>query len=551
MDAIAFLESALRPFALGLRSPQMMSDAAPMAKTRKAVADVHGGAAIQANPRSILSAVASLRKTGKVSSFRDFKYACLGVASTLADGWCALADAPLMATVCGSAESQGEPRRRLRCFQALLSSYWTFDLGNPKTSTDHRQGWEDLRDWLAQEREKLARLPVAKPQWFEALAEHSELLGRDPCGKFGPHLLVGDGSLLEGVRSALAIPANSWVVEEAIVAHMNSACELPDAAFAAALPDAIRSAMGKAGVVVGERTTVRCVARLVSRYARSVNHPEHPALRDAAVGVIGNPWLRRPNWDRWVLEGKRPDALAREMVDGWLKSRLVADFFELLAVDGTGSRRRVEYWLRFVPHIDDMWFALGTDAQRKRGGAFGEFRARATGRILELLGSPADNNAFVMRIGSYLAIEFGSHGNAFFLFKWDSLDQGLLDTLQGGYTAVHTQTLKDKNSYTLRLIHNFAHGQEWEQRFDRALAPFIGVVDARPVGAVRITTTQSLAFNPGNFGAFWRNNRLQIQDMRPKGGALWVVGETHPEEVLSQLRSWGFRPRADRGWFKE
>ncbi|MEQ5837941.1 EH signature domain-containing protein [Paraburkholderia acidicola] len=60
--------------------------------------------------------------------------------------------------------------------------------------------------------------------------------------------------------------------------------------------------------------------------------------------------------------GDKADDQAREMVFFWLKERLVADFFELLSVDGINDKRRVAYWLRFVSFVEDMWFALGSSA---------------------------------------------------------------------------------------------------------------------------------------------------------------------------------------------
>jgi hypothetical protein len=101
------------------------------------------------------------------------------------------------------------------------------------------------------------------------------------------------------------------------------------------------------------------------------------ALRDAAVCIVGNPWLRRAKWMRGVDARGKPDDQSREMVNGWLKRRLITDFFELLSVDGTGDSRRVDYWLRFEPAIEDMWFALGADAQYRRGEQFNDFRNRA------------------------------------------------------------------------------------------------------------------------------------------------------------------------------
>ena len=60
----------------------------------------------------------------------------------------------------------------------------------------------------------------------------------------------------------------------------------------------------------------------------------------------------------------KPDDEAREMILGWLRRRLIKDFFELLSEDRAAEPRRLNYWLRFEPAIEDMWFVLGSQARR-------------------------------------------------------------------------------------------------------------------------------------------------------------------------------------------
>ena len=68
------------------------------------------------------------------------------------------------------------------------------------------------------------------------------------------------------------------------------------------------------------------------------------------------------------------------MVEGWLKRRLIKDFFELLARDGAADLRRLNYWLKWEPEISDMWFLLGEDARRNKTEAFLSVRKRMAGR---------------------------------------------------------------------------------------------------------------------------------------------------------------------------
>ena len=289
------------------------------------------------------------------------------------------------------------------------------------------------------------------------------------------------------------------------------------------------------------------------------------ALRDAAVSVIGNPWLRRPNWDAWVLDAAgKPDNQCREMVNGWLKRRLITDFFELLSVDGAGDRGRVEYWLRHEPSIEDMWFALGSAARGRRGEQFDDFRNRAKGRLLDLGGTTADNSAFVMRAGRYLLVEFGARGHAMYVVDWNTLSEPLVDVLHSGLAraGVHINLLKPTN-HVQRMIHMDSLDQTWEEKFDAYLVPGIlgrptipprqAATSAAKKHAQRAASARSPRqnFTQSNWEAFVREHRLHVADLRVGRGALWVLGAAQPSEVAAQLTAWGFTRRDPKGWFKE
>jgi len=553
MNPIELLTQGLRPFSMGLPTIHPLSDVAEIIRARQQVQREHDSAGVAADPRTIMTAIAGFRRTGEVDGFRGLKYVCLGVGVIDAKGWCVLGDEKLRRRVSDLVEEQEEMRRRLRCFQALLSSFWTFATNDKSTNEEARIGWMELRAWLRMEFVKLAKSGMPMPQWFETLGRHAELLTNRPCDKFGADLLKGDSSKLNDAMEGLAIPKTSWVLEEAVFAQMSAAVALSDEIFKKVMPKLVPIAMGRGGVELGEALRIRCVGALVARYAKCNDRPEDMALRDAAVVTIGNPWLRRANWDAWVVDARsRPDNQAREMINGWLKRRLISDFFELLSVDGTGDPRRLDYWLRFEPFIEDMWFALGSDAQYRRGEQFDDFRSRAKGRLLDLEGTTAENNAFVMRIGEYLAVEFGAKGNAFFLFKWDSIDARLVATLTSGKAraGVSLQSLKSSRN---RLIHRDSAGETWEEKFDEVICPLVG---RRPVDPPKRAGTPRRGsarqgLTPTGWNSFVRAHDLVVEDHRAKGGAMWVVGDYFPSGVANQLQAWGFKQRSPRGWFKE
>ena len=542
-SALSELNAGLaKSFSGGARHPETWGDATRMEKARIQVEREFGGAAIQADPRSIMASVAEFKRTRSVSNFRELKYICLGAGAVDAHGWCILEDEELRDKVARRISEEKQAHRRLRCYQALLASYFSFPLNAIQPGAKAVKGWENLRTWLRTQRGRMAAATGNPLPWVKALEAHAQLLTDKPCDGFGAKMLKGNTKALNDALDGLSIPRDSWVVEEAVFAQIKAADRLVDSSFSATLPDLISIVNGKSGIALVDSLKIRCVAALVSRYARSSNRPEIPALRDLATNVIGNPWLRRANWDAWVRTDGRPDSDAREMIFGWLKGRLVADFFELLSADRTNDSRRLAYWLRLVPFIEDMWFALGTSSLSRRDSNFNEFRNRARGRLLELEGTTADNNAFAMRIGEYLAVEFGAHGNAFYLLRWDRLPDAVNRALTSGKLseAIAISQLRPSNNQ-MRLIHRDSQVavKSWEQKFDDALVPALGIEpESRPACIPEIEDMlQDLS--------------VEVFDGRRLGGAIWIRHHERNTHLARKLSSMGFVFRSGRGWGKD
>lgn len=584
-NALRALESRLAlGFAGGLKAPEALSDPEGMAGTLAKIRKDHDSPAVEADKRTIAVAISYLRRNGKPDGWRGLKHACIGVCSPDERGWLPVADSVFLAKLLGFADAEAEERRRLKCMQMLLMGYWTFRPGEAEPAA--AEGWTVLRAWLRKALDKCSASLGKKPGWFETLRSHQNLLGENPCHRYGAGLLAGDASELEAAVEGLGISLDSWVQEEAALAQIKAAVALPHDRFRAMMPSLVDLATDKGAIRLSPGLKTRCVATLVSRYSCCPDRPEHMALRDAAVAIVGNPWLRRASWDASVTdESGKPDNAAREMVNGWLKRRLISDFFELLSADGAGDTRRLEYWLRFEPYIEDMWFALGSDAQYARGESFNDFRQRARGRLLNLEGTAADNNAFVMRIGEYLAVEFGAKGNAFYMYRWGELPERLERLLTSGLARPRVSTILLKWNQNGRLIHkdSASRGESWEQKFDSSICPLIGrrpdkpparlgqkpaarpvkhaepvrrVIKADPASRERVpaqihTTALGGTFSQFEWDMFRMNYGFKIMDNRKNRGALWVLEESLPEEIEAQLSAWGFRLKPGKGWWKE
>lgn len=567
MDALDFLRARLdATFNRALHSWESWGESHAMSNTLEEVRRYHDSPAERINERTIAMAVVAFRTTGQLSGYMDLKYVCLGAGSIGENGQCLLAEKQLLNKLLTLAESD-PPRRQMKCFQSLLRSYWAFPLNCQEISAEALSGWQALRSWLAMRQKVLERIVTHKSEWFVAISRHSNLLTDKPCDRYGPALLRGDGADLRQAVEKLAIPSESWVMEEAVFAQIKSASTLRDEDFKSVLPRLLAVAQGKAAVDVSKSLATRCVALLVIRYARCASKPEHMALRDAAISVIGNPWLRRASWDAHVLDEKgEPNDAAREMVNGWLKRRLIRDFFELLSADSTGDTRRLDYWLRFEPMIEDMWFALGANARNRRGESFDDFRYRARGRLLYLDQTTAENNAFVMRIGDYLAVEFGAKGNAFYLFRWDALPRALSQILTSGkehaYISIHSLKSSNHEGWEEHRDRPSA-GLSWEQKFDDFICPLIGsrpdekprrlrkAESVRAAQPTKAKTAQKAVFNWLDFQKLITKHSLRVDDRRYKGGSLWVITDDLNSAIADPLKAWGFRYKTGKGWWME
>ena len=512
-------------------------------RARKLVEKVHGDSSIpQIATETILEAISRFRTSGCIEGFRELRNICLGVGAVNASGWCVLSDQSLSDAVFRAAEGQSNPRRKVRAFQALLFAYWTFPVHASGTSEAALRGWRELRTWLESEYRRITRRADLAPPWFLALSRHRNLLTDKPCDKYGAEFLRGDASGLESARKDLSIPEDSWVFEEVLLAQMRAASSLGDGAFRATLNRLIPLATGKTEMSVSEPLKIKCVAILVSRYARCADTSEDADLRDAATTTIGNPWVHRLKWQAWVRDDNGPDEGAREMVLGWLSRRLIKDFFELLSADGMNDRRRLTYWLRFAPYVKGgMWFALGSSTHMRLTTQFADFYKRAKDHILRLDGGGADNNAFLMRIGDYLAVEFGESGNAFYLYRWDSLSPSLVKMLGSGglRSGAGIVDLKNKDVSVDNLRHTDSPValKSWEQKFDDVLMPLLGwEPEQRPACVPALEAA---------IGA-----TIDVKDLRRDGGALWIKELDGASPRARRLQRMGFKFRAGRGWAK-
>lgn len=567
-------------------------DPRPMARALQEVREAFGNAEGPPPHDEVLRALEAFRRQGSAQGLspRQLKYVCHGVAVPLERGrWSLVAQQPMLEGFFKHVErKQGEALTFRRCYQGLLGSYFAMD--RQETGSPTWQAWERLRGFLKQQ------LPVVtegtrraghEPQWLNTLRQHENLLGEEGqrCCRYSNGLMRNDTGELRAVCETLGIQSTSWVWDEALLAYVRTVADEEDRGFKLHLGDVLELLNGRREWQLPERVAVTGTAITVRRYSKCKDRPEYPALRDTCLNHIGNPWLKRTHWDAWVK-----DEPARQMVDGWLKRQFIKDFFEALSEDRAADKRRLDYWLQWADRIEDIWFVLGARAREDRRPEIVSLRERIVGRSAQLTGSTAQNNAFIMRIGPLLVVEFSQKGNACFVFNCEHPPVDL------NSTSHYIKALRGDVAVPRRLdrmLHVDRSALPWEMQFDSRLTSHIGMggkgsmsvastpenrVDRlehrdrgldRPNHSNSHSNAQAPLFESTKsrsskiissadaYVVLSRCGQLNIpwKDNRDNGGALWVfMPEEHQrtprmKELLAYMTNVGFELKQGKGYW--
>ncbi|MEJ8858641.1 EH signature domain-containing protein [Variovorax robiniae] len=413
------------------------------------------------------SSLRHFASTQEARSFTELKYVCYGVTLPVgAAGWRIIDRPPLFEKLISLVEArEGQPRQFRRCYQGLLNGYFGYDRSPDAATAASTVNWGRLRGFLDHKLDPLmakTRLREAAPGWIETLLSHRNLLTSDPCTRYAKALAGGDRAPFRQVCTELGIPATSWVWEDALMAYVQTVCGAADPAFHAGLPGILDLVNARSDLRLPRALATRAAALAVARYARCARKPVHEDLRDTCVERIGDPWLHRVAWDADV----RSDP-AREMVGAWINRALIRDFFKLLAQDGAADVRRLDYWLKWELEISGMWFVLGADARRNKSKPFLDLRKLMAERERALAGNDGQNNAFIMRIGPLMVIEFGLTNNACYVFAASDFKTDL------GRQTFSIDDLKQR-----ALAKRLSHTPGWEPRFDMELRTLLRTVPA-------------------------------------------------------------------------
>lgn len=437
----------------------------PMAKVSADIDTLFRGGGPKPSSDRIKEAVRSFRNTGELPSFNDTKLCCCGIVTHYDGTSSLLEERELFPLLIRKVEDlKTDPPKFRRCYQGLRDGYFRYSGYEMSEGSIGRTYWQELGRRLS------SWLPVLEgnefaQRWINTLRDHKNLLENDPCRRYGIALLRGDSEEYDVVCERLDLNEETWIPKMAVLGQMEMAANLADVEFKQKL-NHLLALLCRYQIIKDQG-----LAALLTRYAKCVTHPpEHKGLFEMSVSLWGTPWMER-NRAGWDARVKEP---VRVMVTGWMKRRAIKDFFELLSGDGTTDPRRLKFWLRYADSIDDMGmaFALGRYAWKSNITDYVQFRRDNQGRCMKLEGAASGNNAFLMKIGDYIFVEFGENGNALYIYESNNMQ------ISFAAQRIELSAIKQIERTAKRLRH--ADGNmKWEDKFAREIDGLVRIFPDR------------------------------------------------------------------------
>ena len=480
------------------------------------------------------------------------------------------------------AEYEAEARRgdlwRLT-WHGLLYSYFSYDPGQSKEAAS-MQGLQSLREflertWTLVDREVKGAIV---PDWIDVLRRESVVLSAQPAQKYAQDYLTENTEPVERLAADLGIPPSSWFWHALVLEAVRRATSKSDSEFRGLLPRLLKLVEGKPAF------RDEAIELILIRYHACLDAQPDDGLRDYVVSptVWKNPKLRDAGiataWNRV------PDAVWM-MVLGWVNKRNLKDFFDILAARNQADEGRLAFWSNYLEQITwtRLVFSAETMQLKNRNPAIRDLIAREQGAYAELT-AKRDVDAFMMKIGGYILIEFSRKPNACYVYAESSLPfdrykrnyAGTTDDLAVGFHGGCAARIIHRDGWAMRAADELralgiVPDRQAKQAAGRSAQPVLkepprtvwdGTQTLEPLKTnVSSTSTSGRTSNSNVVGTKFSLPQLErlvsryagafIQDRRDtNGGRLWVEDPGQHAALARELKELGFKWAATRGaWY--
>lgn len=333
----------------------------------------------------------------------------------------------------------------------LLYSY--FAIEEKELKNNRTDNWVSLRQILSKNRSSIFQSSNRPKKWLITLTDNPELLTTEPSKKITHQFLKDkDDNRVSNELESLNIASNSWFWDNLVYSAIHSIQSMKEDEFLMMIGRFLRL-MEKHPIYTND-----ILVALLERYAvSSLRETVHERLKGISLEQWGNPqYDSSAGW-----QNVKPNT--KKMVIQWFVRADLEAFFNVFS--DTADTDRFDYWMKFIDKTSFSQIFLGPKAIESRRPEHKKFREANKGRLKNLTGSTASNNAFLLKINNIYVVEFSDTGNACY-----------------GYMKLPYEANKKliplhqlKNKQTSVFLNNgrgagLSHSGNWQPRFDQRLA---------------------------------------------------------------------------------
>lgn len=333
----------------------------------------------------------------------------------------------------------------------LLYGYFAVE----QTEIDKRpNNWVELRYLLNTQRSILLQTTNRPKKWLITLTDYPEVLSVEPCKTFIRDFLQDmDDSRVSSQLESLNIAPNSWFWDNLIQSAIKSVKTMPEDDYFKMIPRFLLL------LEKNQLYTTAILAALLERYAATSKRPiVHEDLKRVGLAQWGSPQFESSaGWRNVSIDTKK-------MVIQWFVRADLEAFFRLFSQ--TADAKRFDYWIKFIDNISFSQIFLGSSALQSRQFEHRKFIELNKGRLKNLVGSTATNNAFLLKIDNVYIVDFSDTGNACYGYHQLPFNINKKNITVSELKTKPYSIFKSDTGKATAL----SHSGDWEAKFDEKLA---------------------------------------------------------------------------------